>query len=36
MALQLNEPLSNIKIKILRAKKLLAEIIKKKKNNLEN
>lgn len=30
IALQLNEPLSNVKIKLLRAKKLLAEIIKKK------
>ena len=27
MAEQLNEPLNNIKIKLLRAKKLLAEII---------
>lgn len=31
MAKQLNEPLSNIKIKLLRAKKLLAEVIKDRK-----
>jgi RNA polymerase sigma-70 factor, ECF subfamily len=31
MAEQLNEPLSNIKIKLLRAKKLLAEVIKDRK-----
>jgi RNA polymerase sigma-70 factor (ECF subfamily) len=28
---QLNEPLSNVKIKLLRAKKLLAEIIQNKR-----
>ena len=27
MAAQLNEPMNNIKVKLLRAKKLLAEII---------
>jgi RNA polymerase sigma-70 factor (ECF subfamily) len=30
MAEQIDEPLNNIKIKLLRAKKLLAEIIQKK------
>lgn len=32
IAEQLDEPLNNVKIKLLRAKKLLAEIIRKKKN----
>lgn len=32
IALELNEPLNNIKVKLLRAKKLLAEIIAKKKH----
>jgi RNA polymerase sigma-70 factor (ECF subfamily) len=31
IALELNEPISNIKVKLLRAKKLLAEVIKNKK-----
>ena len=30
IAKELNEPVNNIKVKLLRAKKLLAEIIKKK------
>nr|WP_245949188.1 sigma-70 family RNA polymerase sigma factor [Lutibacter citreus] len=33
MADQLNEPMSNIKVKLLRAKKLLAQIIEKSSNN---
>ena len=33
MALELNEPMSNIKVKLLRAKKLLAEIITRTSNN---
>lgn len=30
IAKELNEPVNNVKVKLLRAKKLLAEIIKKK------